>query len=281
MNIAFIGYGQVGGALAVRLAALGHQVVLAAKDVASTSVRNVQARDASIAVAAPAAAVDDADVVFLATPFAAYADALSPLAQALKGKILVDCTNPVGPGLKHGLNSEQSGTERIQQLLPQTRVVKAFTIYGFRGFQLSRLQRQTRYAVLRQRRTGQGDGRCIDRTTRLASARRRRRKPSLASGAYDLALDSPRARARAFGESGLGGVDALKHYCFSMYTKSDCSEQTMLIRLTPTREIKIKRSITKTRKHEERPAGCSFLGSPSCPRVLVVNLFWLRFLDRC
>jgi predicted dinucleotide-binding enzyme len=135
MNIAFIGYGQVGGALAVRLAALGHQVVLAAKDVASTSVRNVQARDASIAVAAPAAAVDDADVVFLATPFAAYADALSPLAQALKGKILVDCTNPVGPGLKHGLNSEQSGTERIQQLLPQTRVVKAFTIYGFENFE--------------------------------------------------------------------------------------------------------------------------------------------------
>ncbi len=138
MNIAFIGCGQVGGALAVHLAALGHEVVLATNNGASDNVRKVLARNAAIAVAAPLAAVGQAEVVFLATPFAAHADALTPLAAALQGKILIDCTNPVGPGLTHGLGSAQSGSERIAQLLPQTRVVKAFTIYGFENFENSR-----------------------------------------------------------------------------------------------------------------------------------------------
>jgi predicted dinucleotide-binding enzyme len=49
--------------------------------------------------------------------------------------VLVDCTNPVGPGLTHGLDNRQSGTEWLQSLLPETDVVKAFTIYGFENFE--------------------------------------------------------------------------------------------------------------------------------------------------
>jgi len=55
----------------------------------------------------------------------------------LAGKILVDCTNPVGPGLTHGLESRTSGAEDVQRLAPGTRVVKAFTIYGFENLQNS------------------------------------------------------------------------------------------------------------------------------------------------
>jgi hypothetical protein len=138
MKIAFIGYGQVGAPLADHLARLGHDVRLAANDPASDSVKKAQARNPALRAASPRQAVAEAEIVFLATPFAVNEEALKPVADLLAGKILVDCTNPVGPGLSHGLGSTKSGSETLQALLPQTHVVKAFSIYGFENFEDSR-----------------------------------------------------------------------------------------------------------------------------------------------
>jgi hypothetical protein len=135
MKIAFIGYGQVGAPLADHLQRAGHQVTLAANDPNSESVRKVLLRNASIAVATPTDAVKDAEVVFLATPFQANETALKAVANEIRGKILIDCTNPVGANLGHGLNNVRSGSEMVQSLVPDTRVVKAFTIYGFENFE--------------------------------------------------------------------------------------------------------------------------------------------------
>lgn len=137
MNIAFIGYGNVGAPLADHLQRLGHIVTLAAKNAGSDNLKKVLALNADIKVAVPQEAVRSADIVFLATPFQANEDALSTVKQELKGKILIDCTNPVGPGLTHGLNNVQSGSEMVQKLVPEAQVVKAFTIYGFENFQNS------------------------------------------------------------------------------------------------------------------------------------------------
>ncbi|MFO0891465.1 MAG: NADPH-dependent F420 reductase [Isosphaeraceae bacterium] len=135
MKIAFIGYGQVGGALADRLQRSEHEVTLAAQDAGSESVKRALARNPSLKVAPPGEAVSAADVVFLATPFQANEAALRPLVGEFQGKILVDCTNPVGPNLTHGLNNVQSGSQMVQGLVPGARVVKAFTIYGFENFE--------------------------------------------------------------------------------------------------------------------------------------------------
>lgn len=136
VNIAFIGVGQVGGALAHQLLKAGHRVTVAARDPHSDSVRKAQAASPGLVAQAPAAAVAGADVVFLATPYHANAAALAGL--ALDGKVLVDCTNPVATGLTHGLQSRTSGAEEVQRLAPGARVVKAFTIYGFENFEDSR-----------------------------------------------------------------------------------------------------------------------------------------------
>jgi predicted dinucleotide-binding enzyme len=135
MRIAFIGYGNVGAPLADHLQRLGHQVTLAASDASSEGVKKARARNAGLEVAPTNQAVTAADVVFLATPFQANEGVLKALGDALNGKILVDCTNPVGPGLTHGLKNVQSGSEMVQALLPEAKVVKAFTIYGFENLE--------------------------------------------------------------------------------------------------------------------------------------------------
>jgi hypothetical protein len=133
--MAFIGHGNVGGALADHLQRQGHDITLATRDPQSDSIAKLLARNSSLHTASPEAAVKAADVVVLATPFGANTEVLTPLKPHLAGKILIDCTNPVGPGITHGLGSRQSGTEMIQALLPETKVVKAFSIYGFENFE--------------------------------------------------------------------------------------------------------------------------------------------------
>jgi hypothetical protein len=135
MKIAFIGYGQVGSPLADHLERAGHDVTLAAHDANSTSVRNALGKNPKLRVSPPNEAVSVAEVVFLATPFQANEAALKAVAEDLRGKILVDCTNPVGPNLTHGLNNVQSGSEMVQKLVPESHVVKAFSIYGFENFE--------------------------------------------------------------------------------------------------------------------------------------------------
>ena len=135
MKITFVGYGNVGAPLADHLQRAGHQVTLAADDAASDSVKKALARNPDLGLAPVAEAVRRAEVVFLATPFQANEDVLRGLSAALAGKVLVDCTNPVGPGLRHGLGSAQSGSERVQALVPDAHVVKAFSIYGFENFE--------------------------------------------------------------------------------------------------------------------------------------------------
>lgn len=134
MNIAFIGIGQVRSALAGQLVGLGHTVKIAARDRNSDKVKAALAKYPNLQVAAISEAIATAEIVFLATPFSANQTALAESGN-LSGKILVDCTNPVGAGFTHGLNNEQSGGEFVQNLVPNTKVVKAFTIYGFENFE--------------------------------------------------------------------------------------------------------------------------------------------------
>lgn len=134
MRIAFIGYGNVGAPLADQLQRLGHEVTLAARDAASPAVQQALARNPALQVAGQVEAIARAELVFVATPFSVATTLLPMLAEALAGKVVVDCTNPVGPGLSHGLDSRQSGTALLQQVLPASRLVKAFTIYGYENF---------------------------------------------------------------------------------------------------------------------------------------------------
>lgn len=133
MRITFIGIGKVGYALANNLQKLGYEIIVANDNPNSKSVQNALSKNQNFTTMPVQKAVDTSEIIFLVTPFSANADILNAI--NIDGKVLVDCTNPVGPGMTHGLNNEQSGSEFIQNLVPKAKVVKAFSVYGFENFQ--------------------------------------------------------------------------------------------------------------------------------------------------
>jgi predicted dinucleotide-binding enzyme len=68
------------------------------------------------------------DIVVIAVPYLAVADLLAPLADSLAGKTVVDLTNPVNNDdwSPLPLSGAASAAEAIAELLPHSRVVKAF-----------------------------------------------------------------------------------------------------------------------------------------------------------
>ncbi len=125
MKIAIIGTGNVGSALGGSLVRAGHSVTLAAQDQVKAAV--VAAEIGASARTSVTAAVDGADVIVLAIPYASAEELADEIAAAAVGKVVIDATNPV-KGDFSGLVTEggPSGAECIATRLPKAHVVKAF-----------------------------------------------------------------------------------------------------------------------------------------------------------
>jgi len=131
MKIAVIGMGNVGGTLGTRWASMGHDVVFGVREPASPKVKSLLKLTENKAVAASVLdAVAASDIVVLATPWESVRDAIA-VAGDLRGKVVVDCTNPIAEnltGLTIGLTT--SAGEQVAQWAAGARVVKAFNTTG-------------------------------------------------------------------------------------------------------------------------------------------------------
>lgn len=131
-TIALIGTGNVGSALGQRFAEHGHQIVYGSRDPNAADVRELVAATAHGAVAvAPAEAASRSDIIVLAVPWSAAEDLVRTLGD-LRGKIVVDPTNPrvmASDGFADYPIAD-SNAERIARLAPGAHVVKAFNTLG-------------------------------------------------------------------------------------------------------------------------------------------------------
>lgn len=130
MNVAVIGTGNMGAGLASALASAGHEVSIGARDLVKAAALADKIGHGAVG-GGIAAAAKLADVVILALPFGAAADAIKQT-EGLVGKVLVDISNPISPDYKElTIGHTTSAAEEIQKLAPQARVVKAFnTIFA-------------------------------------------------------------------------------------------------------------------------------------------------------
>jgi 8-hydroxy-5-deazaflavin:NADPH oxidoreductase len=123
MDIAIIGAGNVGSALAGVFGKEGHSVTISA---ASPESAEAVARDADAhAVAGNREAVEAAEAVVLAVPNPDLEDVLAEIGEALEGKIVIDVTNRLAPQDPGAMIDGTSNAERIQARVPGARVVKA------------------------------------------------------------------------------------------------------------------------------------------------------------
>jgi len=126
MRIAVIGAGNVGRALGQGWLKCGHAVRFGVRHPADTKYRDLPD------VAIPAEAARDVEVIVLATPWPAAEATLRGLGD-LSGRVVIDCTNPLGmgpSGLELVVGYTVSGGERVAEWAQNATVFKAFNTTG-------------------------------------------------------------------------------------------------------------------------------------------------------
>lgn len=132
MKIAIIGTGGVGQAFATRLTGLGHSVTMGTRDVVKTKERlaDFLSKNPGVKLATFADAAAEADLALNASKGEISLDIMQQAEKGLKGKILVDISNPLDfsnglpPSMIPHLSNTTSLGEEIQKKLPDTKVVK-------------------------------------------------------------------------------------------------------------------------------------------------------------
>ena len=122
------GTGEQGRGLARRLAMAGQRVVIGSRDAARAATIA-----ADVGHGVHGMSNDDcargSDIVIVAVPWDGHADLLASLVDALAGKVVVDCVNPLGfdkQGAYALAVSEGSAAQQAAGILTDSRVVAAF-----------------------------------------------------------------------------------------------------------------------------------------------------------
>lgn len=120
------GTGPQGRGLAARWAAAGVDVVLGSRDPARAQAA---ASELGVWGAGNLDAARQGDLVLVAVPYGGHADTVREVADAVAGKILIDCVNPLAfdkQGSYPVAVPEGSAAQQASALAPEARVVAAF-----------------------------------------------------------------------------------------------------------------------------------------------------------
>jgi 8-hydroxy-5-deazaflavin:NADPH oxidoreductase len=125
MNVAIIGAGNVGRALATSFIRAGHSVTITSRD--PENAGNVAAATGATVAGSNADAAAAGDIVVLATPFSSAEAIAAEIADAVADKVVIDPTNRMSFGADGpDIDGSTSNAEELAALLPGAKVVKAF-----------------------------------------------------------------------------------------------------------------------------------------------------------
>lgn len=127
MRIGVLGTGNMAQALATHWVRAGHEVSIGGRD-ADKAARLATCIGGSAKPASLRAAAEFGQVVLSALPYDAGASVAGELRAALDGKVLLDCSNPVGPGFRLLTEGGPSAAQQLAAAAPGAHVVKAFNL---------------------------------------------------------------------------------------------------------------------------------------------------------
>lgn len=137
MKVGIIGSGIVGQVLANAFLSEGHKVVLGTRNPDKKELGDFKSDHPSIAVATFEQTAAGAELIVLATAGTAVEEAVRMAGlHNFNDKVVIDTTNPlehqppVNGVLKFFTDINSSLMERIQQLIPEAKLVKAFNSVG-------------------------------------------------------------------------------------------------------------------------------------------------------
>jgi len=111
----------------------GHQIVFGVRDPNKAEVTAFAAEHPGVVVKSIADAIALSDLILLAIPYEAAKQTLAE-AGDLSGKIVIDCTNPIGEGVKLTVGHTSSGAEELAKIAYGGTIVKAFNMPGWEKF---------------------------------------------------------------------------------------------------------------------------------------------------
>ncbi|MEU8790763.1 NAD(P)-binding domain-containing protein [Streptomyces sp. NPDC048643] len=127
MRIGVLGTGNMADALASHWVRAGHQVTIGGRD-AQKAERLATRIGGGARSAGLRAAADAGRVVLAALPYGTGTEVVRDLHATLEDKVLVDCSNPVGPGFRLLTEGGASAAQQLAAAAPGAHVVKAFNL---------------------------------------------------------------------------------------------------------------------------------------------------------
>jgi len=132
LKIGIIGSGRIGGAVGLRWAEAGHQILFSSRNPDGLTDLVRQA-GANASAGYPADAATFGDIVFIAVPYAALPQVGRDFSPLMRGKIVIECGNPVperdGPMANDAIARGTGVTSA--EFLPGVRLVRAFNAVSF------------------------------------------------------------------------------------------------------------------------------------------------------
>jgi len=128
-NIGIIGSGAIGSVLGTYWAKAGHKVKFSSRN-PQKLMKIVEEAGDTAQLGSIEEATSFGDIILLAVNYGSVNEAIERIKELVKGKIVIDATNPLiktGKGYQNLVPKDKTAGEVMQNLLPEAKIMKSYT----------------------------------------------------------------------------------------------------------------------------------------------------------